>query len=120
MEIKNARIESTSLGTEDHGIMTYTLYLDYGGSCQGFGGFALDDPPLKGKKDRIGVAYGIESVMRILRVVGVEKWEDLPGRYIRVKSKEGGGWNSEISSIGNILEDEWFDPKELAEELGIK
>ena len=30
MEIKNAKIESTMLGTEDHGIMTCYLYLDYG------------------------------------------------------------------------------------------
>ncbi len=41
MEIKNAKIEKTTLGFEDHGIMTLFIYLDYGGSGQGFGGYGF-------------------------------------------------------------------------------
>ena len=33
----NAKITSTHLGQEDHGIFTAWLQLDYGGSGQGFG-----------------------------------------------------------------------------------
>ena len=40
-EIKNAIITGTYLGIEDHGILTFWLYLDYGGSGQGFGGYQL-------------------------------------------------------------------------------
>ena len=32
-----AKIESTHLGYEDHGILTAHLYVDYGGSHQGIG-----------------------------------------------------------------------------------
>ena len=42
-EIKNAIITGTYLGIEDHGILTFWLYLDYGGSGQGFGGYQLDN-----------------------------------------------------------------------------
>ena len=48
--------------------------------------------------------------------MGVEKWEDLVGKYIRVESEGLGGG---IVKIGNIIENKWFDPKELAQELGL-
>ena len=38
----NAMIRSVALEYEDHGILTCWLHLDYGGSCQGFGGYSLD------------------------------------------------------------------------------
>ena len=41
IEIRNAIIKSTMLGTKDHGIMTCYLYLDYGGEGQAFGGSSL-------------------------------------------------------------------------------
>ena len=31
--IKNARITSTMLGREDHGIMTFIIYIDAGNTC---------------------------------------------------------------------------------------
>lgn len=114
MEIKNAIIENTSLGTEGHGIMTIWLHLNYGGSGQGFGGYSLDDYDEK-KEKRIGTAYGCEFIKRILEVVGVEKWEDLKGKHIRVKATLG-----KVLSIGNIVEDKWFNPEELVKEIGIK
>ena len=39
---ENAKIRSTHLGKEDHGIMTAYLSLDFGGGCQSFGGFAFE------------------------------------------------------------------------------
>jgi hypothetical protein len=42
--------------------------------------------------------------MRLLEVVGVGKWEDLPGKHVRVKADFG-----RVHSIGHILKDEWLD-----------
>jgi hypothetical protein len=117
METVNAKIDSTMLGVEDHGIMTCMIGLDYGGSHQGFGGYSFDGP--KGRKsktgDRIGTAFGCEFIRRVLEVVGVETWEQLKGKHVRVKRE--GGWNGSIVSIGNIIKDDWFDPKELANSM---
>ena len=114
----NAQIESTMLGYEDHGIMTCFLNLKQDGSGQGFGGYGLDNRPAK---DKNGHRFGDRRpsklsgfwIKRILEVVGVEKWEDLPGKYVRVDGEEWG----EIKGIGNITKDKWFYPKKEIEEL---
>jgi hypothetical protein len=107
MEIKNAIIESTMLGIEDHGIFTFWLYLKYDGSGQGAGGHALDDAikNYEGKfLCRIGTAGGMSIIMEILKVVGVEKWEDLKGKIIRVKAE-----SSKVHAIGNVIKENWLD-----------
>ena len=106
IEIKNARITSTTLGPEDHGIMTANLNLDYGGSMQGFGGYSLDvyDDKLKKRVPHIALA---QFITRVMEVVGVEKWEDLKGKVLRVKGEHGN-----IHAIGHYLEDKWFNPAE--------
>jgi hypothetical protein len=92
-EIKNAKIDSTMLGYEGHNILTCMLYLSYGSSsAQAFGGYNLTTPSELKK-----------WVQKILEVVGVENWEDLPGKHIRVESDSG-----RIYKIGNLLEDKWF------------
>lgn len=113
-EMKNAKIVSTMLGREDHGIMTAFIHLDYGGSGQGFGGYGFDNPKTPGdyKAGRIGTVYGCEFIRRVLEVVGVEKWEDLPGKYVRVVADWG-----HVHRIGHITDDKWFDPKALSDEL---
>jgi len=115
MIIENAKIESTILGYEDHGILTCYLMLDYGGTQQGFGGYGLDGPPPEDKKghrsgERTPHIVAGFWIQKILNIVGVEKWEDLKGKYIRV-AKEDDNWNAAISGIGNILQDKWFYPK---------
>ena len=112
-EIKNARIESTMLGTEDHGIFTAYVMLDYGGSGQGFGGYALDTwvGPRDGTGARRGTAYGMQWVIEVCRVVGVTKWEDLKGKHVRVDADFG-----KIYRIGHIIKDVWFDPAQLLTE----
>lgn len=107
-EIKNARISGTMLGWEDHGILTCMVSLEYGGSGQGFGGYTFDEPVREGGefKGRIGTAYGMEFVARILKVVGVEKWEDLKGKYVRVDAS-----HTKVHRIGHVIEDRWFDPE---------
>ena len=44
--------------------------------------------------------------MRIMDTVGVEKWEDLKDKFIRVATKN---WGDTIKISGNIIKDKWFD-----------
>jgi hypothetical protein len=104
-QIRNAKIESTALGYEGHGIMSAYLDVTYGGSSQTFGGWAMDAWKEE-LKDRVGTAYGMQFIIKILRVVGVERWEQLPGRHIRVDCE-----HTKAHGIGNILKDEWFYPE---------
>lgn len=120
MEIVNAQITRTMLGIEDHGCMTCMLDLKLGATQQGFGGYGFDGPITDADGRflrRQGTAYGCEFIRRVLEVVGVERWEDLKGKYVRVK--RGENWGASIVAIGNITEDKWFDPKELATELNV-
>jgi hypothetical protein len=106
--IRNAKITCTMLGYEDHGILTCYLYLDYGGGGQGFGGYAFDEW-IDNAGARIGSPYGIEFIANVLKVTDVEKWEDLPGKFIRVEQS-----HNKVHRIGNVLLDHWFDPEDLA------
>lgn len=54
----------------------------------------------------ISSAKGMESIMRIMDVVGVEALEDMKGKYVRIASK---GLGSSVKIIGNIISDKWFD-----------
>jgi len=109
MEIKNAIINSTMLGREDHGIMTFSLYIGFSGCSCGVGAYALDHYDRE-TKSRVFTAKGLEAISMILEVVGVDKWEDLPGKYIRFKDN---GWGSTIDEIGNIIDDRWFNLREF-------
>lgn len=103
-EIVNARIESTMLGIEDHGIMTFMITLDYGGSAQGYGGYAFDSYDRDNKK-RVGSAFGIDAIRSLLEAVGVTRWEDLKGKYVRVERESG--WSGKIFAVGHIVESKW-------------
>jgi hypothetical protein len=106
---RNAKITGTMLGTEDHGILSCFVYLEWKGAGQGFGGYCLDTPIKDGKgkfKCRQGTAYGMEFISRILRTVGVDKWEDLKGKHCRIRSNY-----SKIKAIGHIIDDVWFEPE---------
>ncbi len=108
-EIINARIENTNLGNmKDGTLFGFWLYLDFGGTGQGFGGYCLDeyDKPLS---RRVGTAAGLESIIQILEIVGVDHWEDLKGKLIRVK--RDAEWNGKIFGIGHVLKDQWFEPE---------
>lgn len=108
----NAIIESTMLGYEDHGIMTCFIHLKQKYSWQGFGGYGLDDIPLKDEKghcigDRQPSKLAGFWIKRILETVGVAKWEDLIGKYVIVEGEDGG----DITGIGHITDNKWFYPK---------
>lgn len=111
IETKNAVIESTTLGYEGHGIFSAYLQLSYGGSGQSFGGYAMDEyVGVRGERGaRIGTAYGMDFIIAVMKTVGVESWEDLKGKHIRVTAS-----SDKVHSIGHFLEDRWFDPSTLA------
>lgn len=118
-EILNAKITSVSLSMADHGCLTFWVTLTGGGWGVSVGGYVIGKGYL-GSDSFEGCASGIEAIMRIMDTVGVEKWEDLKGQYVRVKSE---GWGSTIHTIGNVLEDKWFDVdmffKEKRNEKGV-
>lgn len=99
-EIKNARIKSASLSTEDGRGLCGCLVLDYGNSEQGFGQFMLFH------KSNPSVAAGF-WISRCLEISECYDWSKLPGKPIRVRI----GSNGLIDAIGHYLKDEWFEPK---------
>lgn len=101
VEIRNAIIKDVYLGKEGHGIMTFMIGLDYGGVSQTFGGYSL-----KGK------SYGI--IEKILDLVGVDNWDELVGKSIRVRSGV-----AQVHEIGNFLKDEWLNPKDYFKSIGL-
>ena len=110
IEIKNAKITGTMLGIEDHGIMTFMLHLKYGeSSSQGAGGYGLDEYR-KTLDKRVGTAFGMELVKAVLATVGVDTWEELPGKMIRVKAD-----HQKVHAIANVLEENWLDFAEFYE-----
>ena len=96
MKCENALIKDADVFIEDHGILTATLLLDFGNSQQGFGGYALDN------------ANCAVFIRHVLTTVGVERWSDLDGESIRVRSENG-----RIIAIGHFILDKWFDPSEV-------
>ena len=106
-KIENALVTSVDLSMADYGCFTLAMTLEgsgwgvvYGGYCLGKGFLGADDDEFDGS------AAGMEYLMRIMDTVGVEKFQDLKGKYIRVALK---GWGDSVKIIGNILKDKWFD-----------
>lgn len=107
--IENARIKSVSISMADHDCLTFGIVLDgkawgcvYGGYAIGDGYLGADDDFFKARSN----GAGLVAMMKIMDTVGVERWEDLVDKYVRVVVKGG---SSPIKIIGNIVEDKWFD-----------
>lgn len=104
-EIRNAIITDAFLGREDHGIFTFYIGVEFSGAWCRVGGYALDAPSdVKGKRKYL--PGGLEAISIILDVIGVNSWEDLKGKYIRVKYN---GLSQPIHEIGNLMADKWFN-----------
>lgn len=103
IEIKNAVIESAEITMAERGILDCWLHLDFGGTGQCFGGYALYLPKSFSHHQVLSMAG--HHIFRILEIAGVEKWSQLKGRTIRVE----GSW-SEIKRIGHIVKDDWYCP----------
>jgi len=108
-EIVNALIENVSLSMEDHGVLCYYLTLKMNGCGCSYGGRVIGKGYL-GAKEFQGYEKGTEALMRIMDVVGVHRWEDIKGKYVRVELP---GWGGIVDRIGNIIDDKWFSQKEF-------
>lgn len=104
METKNAVIESAQITIDDNGLLGAWLIVDYGGSGQGFGGYALYLPKSFTHHELKSVAG--HFIFSVMVIAGVTKWDDLKGKAIRVR-----GNRSEIEAIGHIIKDDWFYPR---------
>lgn len=105
IQIQNAIISSVSINDGDRGLLTAYLYLDYGGSGQGFGGYTLYLP--KSFTHHQLLSHAGHFIYRCMEIGGVSKWEDLKGKTIRVKSE-----HSKVHAIGHIVNNDWFNPSE--------
>ena len=105
--IENALIKNVDLSMADHGCLTLAMTLEGGGWGVVYGGYCLGKGYLGADDDFFdGSAAGMEYLIRIMDTVGVEKFQDLKGKYVRVATK---GWGSSVKIIGNIIKDKWFD-----------
>ena len=105
MEIKNAIIESASITANDQGFLSAWLMLDYGGSAQSFGGYALYLPKSFAHHELKGVAG--HFIYRVMEIAGISEWKNLSGKTIRVRGSHNG-----ITAIGHIVKDDWFCPSD--------
>lgn len=96
--VKNARITSTKLTIEDHGCLCAWLTLDMGGMGCCYGGFNM-------WSKKCDSDYGARKIVELFKVIGVESWEQIPGKHIRYVYN---GLGSTIKKIGHIIEDKWF------------
>lgn len=113
-KLLNAKVEDVSLNMRDHGCLTLSITLSGGGWGVVYGGYCLGKGYL-GADDKFfsGSAKGMESIIRIMDVVGVEALEDMKGKYVRIASK---GLGSSVKIIGNIISDKWFDYESFFED----
>ena len=90
--IENAKITSTMLGVEDHGVMTFYITCEWSGAGCSFGGYGLDfrsdeDEPRKG----YGTSY--QSIRCILETLRLDRWEKLNGTTNQNRNSRSRTWN---------------------------
>lgn len=106
IETRNAIIESATISNDDHGLLSAWLHLNYGGSGQGFGGYALYLPNYFSHSNN-QKNYAGHFIWRCMEIAGVSEWQHLNGKSVRVKCE-----HSKVHAIGHIIKDDWFNPSE--------
>lgn len=110
-EIENAKITNVSLTMADHGCLVYWISLEMKNTVCNYGGYSIGTGCLGAESNEFkGSSTGLAAMMQIMNVVGVDKWEDLKGKYCRVVTD---GWGHTIDTIGNIIKDQWFNQREF-------
>lgn len=99
-----ATIEKTALSMGDP-VMTAWLHMKWSGAGIGVGGYTLDEPHRDADGhflERLGTAYGLDHIMRLMETVGVHKWEDLPGKNTTILFEGRGGLGSSAAGIAGL------------------
>jgi len=108
IEEKNAVITDASINIQQGFLLDAWIYLEYKDGGQGFGGYVL----YTSSGNQPGNYCGL-FLYRVMEIAGVEKWDDLKGKTIRVRANHSG-----VKEIGHIIKDDWFNPKEEFKKLG--
>nr|DAH39584.1 MAG TPA: hypothetical protein [Caudoviricetes sp.] len=111
-EILNAQIVSTKLG-EDHGCLTANLSIKGAGWGCTFGGYCLDHWCAKVGEYHSSDGYG--AIVELMKTLGVESWEELKGKYVRVEIETYA--SGKILKIGHFMKNQWFSFKEYFEQV---
>ena len=104
-KIENAQISSADLSMAAYGVLTLEMPITGSGWGCVYGGRVIGQGYL-GADEFKGSPMGIEYIMRIMDIVGVENFNEMSGKYIRVART---GWGDPIKIIGNLITDRWFD-----------
>lgn len=110
METKNVEITDVTLSMSG-GYLRFYVFLEGNGFKGNYGGYVIGHGFLGSKEFSAENGYGLVAMMNIMNVVGVENWEDLKGKYCRVKIENGCG--DTVKAIGHIINDQWFDMREF-------
>lgn len=94
------RVKSVFLGIEDHGILTFMVMLDFGGSGQGFGTYTLDTYDHV-KKRRVGTAFGCEALLRLIEFFGGTTLDAAKGQAV-IAVRDGVGLGSTIRKLKRL------------------
>lgn len=108
MEIQNVKITKVGLEMGDYGNLIFKITIEGAGIRAIIRSYPIARGYLGAEEFVAENGDGLVAMMRIMDVVGVERWEDLEGNYCRVKHD---GLGSIVSVIGNIIDDKWFDVK---------
>lgn len=104
-KIENAKITGINLSMADHGVLCIELGLRGNGWGVNYGGYVLGHGYV-GADEFKGSEAGLECIMRIMDIIGIEKFNDAKGKYVRVATRS---WGETVKIIGNIISDKWFD-----------
>lgn len=113
-KILNAQITRASLGyREDSAIFSFDINLiGSDGKNYRFGGYSLDTYD-RDLNRRVATSDGLELVIHTLKVIGVSRWEELTGKYVRIIVTDKNLQYVNISTIGNLMQDKWLDAEKF-------
>jgi hypothetical protein len=118
--IENGRITSADIIFSRGFILDCWIYLEFSGSGQGFGGYALGGNPFdetaKVALHKTQANLAADFIGGVMAVADVERFSDLKGKVVRVRRDAPFGT---IEAIGHPFKDRWYCPKERFEMLGV-
>lgn len=105
--IENMQIKSVDFSLSSGNLIFYMILKGNGIGDNRI--YFCSRPIGKNYRDEItGSENGIEYILRIMDIVGVSRFNDMKGKYVRVAFKVG---DDRVEIIGNIIENKWFDQK---------